>query len=259
MIPKVIHYCWFGRSPLPPLAVRCIESWKKYCPDYEIRQWNEENFDVNCSTYTREAYEAEKWAFVSDVARLWALVEHGGVYMDTDCELVKPIDAFLSHQAFSGFESAEYIPTAIMACERNFDLFREFFEYYDGRRFVKDDGSFDMTANVSAMTEIISDYGLIKNNQFQIIKGFALYPTEYFCPQRKELGVFDFGKNNYAIHHFAGSWGSEYEKKRNARRFRLERVLGKKLGQKLYNALEVYRAAGIYGMLRKIRGNEWRI
>lgn len=107
MIPKIIHYIWFGGNPLPELAVKCIESWKKYCPDYEIMIWDERNFDVSVCAYTKEAYDAKKWAFVSDYVRLKALYEYGGIYMDTDVELVKSLDGFLHEKAFSGFETKE--------------------------------------------------------------------------------------------------------------------------------------------------------
>ena len=119
MIPKIIHYCWFGGNPLPPLALKCIESWKKYCPDYEIKIWDESNFDININKYATEAYEAKKWAFVSDVARLWVLYNYGGIYMDTDLEVIKPLDEFLYHKAFSGFEDEVNIPTGIIASEKN--------------------------------------------------------------------------------------------------------------------------------------------
>ena len=108
MIPKVIHYCWFGGNPLPELAQKCIASWKKYCPDYEIKEWNESNFDLNCCDYVREAYEAKKWAFVSDVARLYAMVHEGGIYMDTDVEVIAPLDSLLQYHAVSGFETEHY-------------------------------------------------------------------------------------------------------------------------------------------------------
>ena len=116
MIPKKIHYCWFGGNPLPPLAKKCIASWKKYCPDYEIKEWNETNFDVNALAYTREAFEARKWAFITDVVRLQALVTEGGIYMDTDVEVLKPLDSLLQYEAVSGFESETQIPTGLMAC-----------------------------------------------------------------------------------------------------------------------------------------------
>ena len=123
MIPKTIHYIWFGGNPLPEDAKRCIDTWKKYCPDYEIKEWNESNFDVAQNDYIKEAYEAKKWAFVSDYARLKVLVEYGGIYMDTDVEVLKPLDRFLSERAFSGFEDADAIPAGIMACEKGFELF----------------------------------------------------------------------------------------------------------------------------------------
>ena len=123
MIPKTIHYCWFGGNPLPDLAVKCIDSWKKYCPDYEIKEWNEKNFNLDACPYVREAYEAKKWAFVSDYARLYAMVTEGGIYMDTDVEVLKPLDEYLDNLAFSGFQTEKEIPTGIMACEKGFPLF----------------------------------------------------------------------------------------------------------------------------------------
>ena len=111
MIPKIIHYCWFGGKPLPELAQKCIASWKKYCPDYEIKEWNESNFNLNSCDYVREAYEAKKWAFITDYVRLYAMVTEGGIYMDTDVEVIKPLDPFLKHKAFSGFEDEVSIPT----------------------------------------------------------------------------------------------------------------------------------------------------
>ena len=111
MIPKKIHYCWFGRNPLPPLALKCIASWKEYCPDYEIKEWNEDNFDLSINAYVREAYEARKWAFITDYVRLYALVNEGGIYMDTDVEVLKPLDDLLCYDAVSGFESETQIQT----------------------------------------------------------------------------------------------------------------------------------------------------
>ena len=118
MIPKIIHYCWFGGKPLSPMARRCIDSWKKYCPDYQIKRWDETNFDLNSCTYIREAYEAKKWAFITDYVRLCVMYNYGGIYMDTDVEVLKNLDCFLSEKAFSGFESVDRIPTGIMASEK---------------------------------------------------------------------------------------------------------------------------------------------
>jgi len=207
MIPKLIHYCWFGGNPLPPLALRCIESWQRFCPDYEIKEWNESNFDINLSAYTKEAYESKMWAFVSDYVRLWALVNYGGIYLDADCELIKPIDVFLDLEAVSGFESDKQIPTAIMGCQKGHPLFVELLERYASRRFVNEDGSLDLTTNVTDITAACLSHGLVLNGQKQTICGFTLFPREYFCPM--DWGTHKmaaFTDNTYAIHHFAGSW-----------------------------------------------------
>ena len=135
MIPKVIHYCWFGRNPLPILAQKCIESWKKYCPDYEIKEWNEDNFPMDYNDYVKEAYEAKKWAFITDVVRLFALVTEGGIYMDTDVEVIKPLDGLLQYEAVSGFEPCSQIPTGLMASEAHQPLFEELLRDYDKRRW----------------------------------------------------------------------------------------------------------------------------
>ena len=212
MIPKIIHYCWFGGNPLPDLAKKCIESWKKFCPDYEIVEWNENNFDVNYCKYTKQAYQAKKWAFVSDVARLYALVNYGGIYMDTDVEVLKSLDEFLDCEAFSGFESVDRIPTGIMAAEKGQDLFTELLDEYNDAEFIKEDGSYDLTTNVSRITNICLKYGLELNNNKQTIKGFTLYPYDYFCPKDCVTKKIKITKNTAVIHHFDGSWLPEIEK-----------------------------------------------
>ena len=140
MIPKIIHYCWFGRNPLPPLAKKCIASWKKHLPEYEIKEWNEDNFDLDMFPYDREAYDNRKFAFVTDIVRLYALYNEGGIYMDTDVEVLKSLDGFLHHTAFSGFENETDVPTGIMASEKGGLWAKENLEYYNGRHFVKSDG-----------------------------------------------------------------------------------------------------------------------
>lgn len=206
MIPKVIHYCWFGGNSIPELEQKCINSWKKYCPDYEIKEWNERNFDFSCCAYAKEAYDAKKWAFVADYVRLRILVEYGGIYMDTDVEVVKPLDAFLQEKAFLGFEEDEYVATSIMACEKDFNLFDTFLKRYDKRRFLKPDGTYDVTTNVVEITHFLLEHGLLLNNKKQTIEGLTLYPKEYFCPKNHETKKIERTDNTYAIHHFAGSW-----------------------------------------------------
>lgn len=212
MIPKIIHYCWFGKNPLPELAVKCIESWKQFCPDYKIKEWNESNFNLDICPYVREAYKARKWAFITDYVRIYVLVNEGGIYMDTDVEVLKPIDRFLSNKAFSGFEKIDAIPTGIMACERGFSFFQELLEYYANRHFIQHDGSYDLTTNVSIITKICLEYGLVLNNTKQTIRGFTLYPKDVFCPKNYCTGVIECTKRTYTIHHFSGSWHSKKQR-----------------------------------------------
>ena len=254
MIPKVIHYCWFGGNPLPPLAVKCIKSWRMVCPDYEIIEWNERNFNVELNRYTREAYASKKWAFVSDVARLHILYNHGGIYMDTDVELKKPMDVFLENQGFSGFESPEYVQTGVMGCERQYGLFKEFLDYYKDKKFINEDGSLDTTTNVAIITGVVSNYGLIKDNSMQTIKGFKLYPNDYFCPKDFSTGKITITPNTVAVHHFNASWFTD-EQREVLRKNRLyKRFFGAWLGGKIGNAMYVYKTSGSRGVIRKMKG-----
>lgn len=211
-IPSKIHYCWFGGNPLPELSQKCIASWKKYCPDYEIIEWNETNFDINCCDYVKEAYEAKKWAFVSDVVRLYALVNYGGIYMDTDVEVLKPLDDLLEYEAVSGFESIDRISTGFMACRKEHPLFKEFLDEYNNSHFIKQNGELDLTTNVIRITNICLKYGLKLDGSFQTINSFTLFPHDYFCPKSVDTGIITVTDNTYTIHHFDGSWLSDESK-----------------------------------------------
>ena len=207
MIPKKIHYCWFGRGKMPELALKCIASWKKYLPEYEIKEWNEDNFDLDMYPYVREAYDNRKFAFVTDVVRLYALYHEGGVYMDTDVEVLKPLDKFLHHPAFSGFEDDTHIPTGIMASEKHGAWAKWQLEYYIDKHFVREDKSLDMTTNVLIIGNSMAESGFVMNNSFQNFKGMiAIYPKDYFCPKSHVDGQIYLTKNTCTIHHFAGSW-----------------------------------------------------
>lgn len=257
MIPKIIHYCWFGGNPLPELAQKCIESWKKNCPDYEVRRWDESNFDLNYNDYVREAYEARKWAFVTDVVRLYALVNYGGIYMDTDVEVLKPLDDLLSYDAVSGFESETQIPTGLMACRDLHPMFREFLGDYDGAHFKKEDGTYDTTTNVVRITNICLKYGLVQNNTLQTVNGFTLLPSDYLCPKDYRTGALNVTENTYTIHHFDGSWTSVAQKKYDSARMKLCAQFGFRLG-KLLSAFAFIRWQiadnGFAGFCRKALG-----
>lgn len=219
MIPKVIHYCWFGRGPMPKLALKCIESWKKYCPDYEIKEWNEDNFDLDMYPYVREAYDARKFAFVTDVVRLYALYHEGGIYMDTDVEVIKPLDSLLAYDAVSGFESEAQIQTGLMACRDGHPLFKELLDEYNGIHFVRSDSTLDTTTNVIRISNTCRKYGLRLDNTLQTVRGFTLLPKDYLCPIEHEGHRLRLTENTLCIHHFAGSWvtGKALWKRRVAR------------------------------------------
>ena len=208
MIPKKIHYIWVGGNPLTPLAEKCIESWKKNCPDYEIIRWDETNFDINENRYCSEAYKSKKWAFVSDYIRLKVLYENGGIYMDTDVEVVKSLDEFLQLPAFSGFEDDENIPTGIIAAEKGNKWIEKLLEDYNNRPFIKEDGSFDTTTNVVLITENTKkQYPEIQlNNTLQKFDSVVFYPKDYFCPIDYATKKLDKTSNTHTIHWFAGSW-----------------------------------------------------
>lgn len=209
MIPKTIHYCWFGGKPLPSLAEKCLKSWAKYCPDYQIKRWDETNFDVNICRYVKEAYEARKYAFVTDFVRLWVLVKFGGIYMDTDVEVLKSLDPILQYHAVSGFEDEFSIPTGLMASEKGFALFSEFLNEYKDISFILPNGTYDTIANVVRITNTCVKYGLIRNNTLQEIRGFMIFPKEYFCPKEYATGKINITPNTLTIHHYMSSWISK--------------------------------------------------
>lgn len=208
MIPKIIHYVWVGGKPLTPLAEKCIASWKKYCPDYEIKRWDESNFDVNQNAYCKQAYENKKWAFVSDYIRLKVMYDFGGIYMDTDVEVIKPLDVFLENKAFSGYEDKDTIPTGIMASEKNGKWVGELLKDYDSKQFVKDDGTFNLETNVVQITRTTKRMypNIVLNNTLTECEDVIFYPKDYFCPIDLITNKKKITKNTHTIHWFAGSW-----------------------------------------------------
>lgn len=231
MIPKTIHYCWFGRGPKPDSVFKNIESWHKFLPEYEFKEWNEDNFDINQNRYVREAYENRKFAFVTDFVRLYALYTEGGVYMDTDVEVLKTYNPFLHHHAFSGFETDGNVPTGMMAAEKGSLWAKELLDGYNDRRFVMDDGSLDFTTNTTVITDYMVGKGLKLNNTYQDFPGLCtMYPAAYFCPKDHRTGKIRLSDKTVCIHHFAGSWlnHSFKSKLRHGLKVKLTQICGEK-------------------------------
>ena len=207
MIPKIIHYCWFGGKEKPEDVLKMIASWKKHCPDYEIKEWNETNFDIHLNRYTEEAYQQKKWAFVSDVARLWALVYEGGIYMDTDVEMIRPLDNLLANKAFIGFEGTQWIGTNLMGTEPHNAFLQAFLEDYNHRNFTNPDGTLNQTTNVEEITSrFLTQHNLERNGKQQQVGDFTVYPTDYFSPYDYINGQVRTTANTYSIHWFSQSW-----------------------------------------------------
>lgn len=201
MIPKKIHYIWFGKGEKNERVKHCIESWKKYLPDYEIIEWNEDNFDINYNDFTKSAYENKKWAFVSDVARLWVLYNEGGIYMDTDVEVYKPLDEFLNNEGFTGFEDIHYPVTATLGAVKGNPVIKMMLDYYNCIDFKLYDDWRDyikyQETNTCIMSNIFSLLGVDRDrNETQKIKHFTIYPQSYFFT--KDEG--------WTWHSFNGSW-----------------------------------------------------
>lgn len=212
MIPKIIHYCWFGKSPLPKLAQKCINSWKKYFPDYEIKCWDESNFDINMMAYTQEAYQAKKFAFVSDVARFWILYNFGGIYFDTDVEVIKPFTHIIDKGAFMGCETMcdkehklMVAPGLGLGAEPGHPVYKTMLEHYEKLHYFIGDVKNNETV-VDHMTSILQLLGLKEVNIPQDIEGITIYPKEYFCPMSTEGRVMTITNNTLSIHHYAKSW-----------------------------------------------------
>ncbi len=212
MIPKTIHYCWFGHGEMPLLAQDCIASWHKFMPDWEYKLWNEDNFDVCSIPYTKEAYEAKKFAFVSDYVRLWALCNEGGLYMDVDFEVFKPFDDLMSWDAFAGFEGSKHSPVmmGVVASRADGEWVKEQLGYYQGRHFLLPDGSLDLTTNVQFITAKMQEQGFVQNGKEQDYKDLHVFPVEYFCP-RQTTGEYYRTENTYCEHLGLGSWAEKGE------------------------------------------------
>ena len=208
VIPKIIHYCWFGGKEKPDSVIKCMKSWKKYCQDYEIKEWNESNFDINENDYCREAFEAKKWAFVADMARIVVLEKYGGIYMDTDVEVVRPFDDLLANGAFMCFENRDSVSIGTLGVEKGNPIIADFLISYKNRHFLRDDGSYDLTTNLKIITPILTEkYHLTLNGQRQMLPHDVLVlPMESFIAKDSMTGWIMVDESTYAIHHYTASW-----------------------------------------------------
>ena len=222
MIPKIIHYCWFGHNPLPPLALECIASWRKFLPDYEIKEWNEDNFDVNIIPYTAEAYRMKKYAFVSDYARFWILYQYGGIYFDTDVEVIRPMDDIIARGNFMGFEKdpdgdntpGKYAPQYCFSValglgfgmEKGHHFMMKMMEYSRGLDFKGSVMDPWFKTIVAYTTESLMEEGLRNVKGIQQVGDITIYPQEYFAPIDFISRRLHVTKNTYTIHRYMGSW-----------------------------------------------------
>lgn len=218
MIPKIIHYCWFGRNPLPQSAEECIASWKKFLPDYEIKEWNEDNFDVNITTYTSEAYKARKFAFVSDYARFWILYNYGGLYFDTDVEILKPLDDIISRGGFMGMEKVEgstfdnfeegtvLVNAGLgLGVEKGHPLYKEILDVYNKKHYIGWNGKFTGTV-VTTTTNILLKKTKLEKDKITEIEGIFIYPDEYFDPMNYYTKEIKITEKTRTIHKYATTW-----------------------------------------------------
>lgn len=258
-IPKKIHYCWFGGNPLPELAKKCIASWRKYCPDYEIIEWNEKNFDINCNDYVKEAYAAKKWAFVSDFARFWVLYKFGGIYFDTDVEIIKPIDCIINAGPFMGCEKNDKLenipaPGLGLGAVIGMPLYKIIIQEYEKKHFLYRNGTMNKTTVVTYTTEILKKNGWVAHTDIIKICGINIYPSEYFCPINYFTGKMIVTDKTYSIHHYDGSWLSEEERYSFRTQKKLETVFPKKYSGYLAKLWGIIRYRGISAAIQETIG-----
>ena len=209
MIPKIIHYCWFGRNPLPASAQKCIVSWRKFLPDYEIKEWNEDNFDVNSIPYTKH----KKYAFVSDYARFWILYHEGGLYFDTDVEIVANMDEIIARGPFMGIEQGASLdgkpmvaPGLGLGVEAGHPFYQKMLRVYNQQIYLDVDGTYNNMTIVSYTTKELYAHGMKPSEEMQEVEGIWIYPADFFCPMDSTTGIITKTKRTVAIHHYDCSW-----------------------------------------------------
>lgn len=206
-IPKIIHYCWFGKGNKPEIVEKCINSWRRILKGYEIIEWNEENFNIESNAFVKEAYDNKKYAFVSDYVRVYALYNKGGIYLDTDVEVFKNFDNYLGNESFWGFEVGNFIATSTIGSARGNILIKKFLDSYKGKSFLNENGSFNVTTNVKIVSEMFEDLGVKLNGEYQQIKDFGtIYPIEIFSPYDYRYFINNRNEDTVCIHNYYKSW-----------------------------------------------------
>lgn len=214
-IPKIIHFCWFGPKEIPEVELKCMESWKKFFPDYKFMFWNEKTFDIKETKFVGQAYEAKHYAFVSDYVRTKVLYEYGGIYLDTDVEILKSFDRVLKKDiCFLGFETRAKVGTAVMGFSQQHDVLEKFLKYYSENNFKNENGDVNTIANVTILTDILSKNGLITDGTAQTIKDIEVFPREYFYPKKISDSEFRTSSQTIAVHKCSNSWMTKRERSR---------------------------------------------
>lgn len=253
-IPKIIHYCWVGGKEKPASVQYCIESWKRFCPDYIIKEWNESNYDFSKNKYMWQAYEAKKWGFVPDYARLDIIYEHGGIYLDTDVELVKSYDSFLDKDAFMGFENTgdgEFF----VNCGHGFgatphnEIIKCARDLYDNISFINEDGSYNMIPSPYYTTQTLRQFGLVQENRDQLLRGMSIYASDVFCPKTFRTGEMNRTERTVSIHHFTASWMDEKIKAELEHQQKINKKYGKHLGNYVLLAESVWKKYSLKEMV----------
>ena len=244
MIPKTIHYCWFGKNPLPEIAVKCINSWKKFFPDYEIKEWNEGNFDLTSCDYCKEAYAEKKWAFVSDYARFKILYEYGGIYFDTDVEVIKDMEDIIKKGAFIGRERiADIFPVNAglgLASEARMPIIKEILEHYENSHFKQGE---KIETVVERVTKILKTHGLSDEENYEVLEGMQIYPSDYFCPYDYNVGELNITENTRSIHWYDASWLDNRMQRRRSVCVKIQKTWRGRKGErlaKIYTSLSYY-------------------
>ena len=203
---KTVHYCWFGRGEKPELVQKCIASWEKFLPDYELKEWNEDSFDINSCRFVSEAYADRNFAFVSDYVRAFVLYNQGGIYMDTDVEVLGSFDPFLNDKVFFGFEEGNFVGTCVMGIEKGHELMKMYLDHYNNSVYFNDDGTKYTDTNVVLLTKLLEEKGLKRDGQKQTVGDITVYPRTYFSPYDYINGINYITDESVAIHHFAQLW-----------------------------------------------------